>query len=236
MTAWESYWAVVGSSMLGLLLTFMMVGGGFFLALAVVALIPVALAVAAAAGAGKRRPPEMAMEEPRLTTDATASAATHVPNRGGTWPVYAFSGFLVAGYGAAAVHVWLGLYHLAFIALAATATGMVLVLGETLPAFARRWRSELALVDSVAAPGQAATLQALASTGRCAWGYREADRWSIAADGQVTPRVCRAVAEGLASALAAAKGQAAGECQFACKCPMVQREVAFGLRRMPAAA
>ena len=235
--SWESLWIVAGGSMLALLALFLMVGGGFFLALVVLALLPVVLAALAT-----RRPATegAAMASPAAVTSVTLQGLPSGPFRAGVSepgiPAALFGLVLVAGVAVAAVHASLGLYHLTAIALLAVMAGTVMVLGETVPAVARRIRSELALVNRVAAPGGGMAVQVVASKGECAWGYDDRNRWTITADGLVTPRLCQAVATSLTSAFRGSAGERCGECTVQCRCPLAGRELTFAARPMPVAA
>lgn len=235
MTTLE-FWSVAGGSVLALLLTFMMVGGGFFVALAVLAAIPVALAWIAASGSEQPRPEKVPEPEPVVQPATQPAPPSRTPTTRSRWAAYAFYGVVIAGAAVADLYLWLGLYHLAAIAFLASMVGLLLVLADTAPAFARRFREELRLVERVTAPGQPMALLVVASKGSCAWGYHDADRWSISAEGQVRPKVCQAAAMGIAAALQTRAGQSVAECPFACSCPLADREVTFRLGPMPAAA
>lgn len=238
MTAWESFWGVAGTSMLALLALFIFVGGGFFLALLVVALIGAAFAfLATSALTMPRRAGAGAEAAAMPPAKAVPSLASRVPGSGRSQiATLALGAVLVVGVGVAVVHAFLGFYHLTFIALLAAAAGAVTMMAETVPAVARRVRPELSLVDRVPAPGQPMALRVLASKGACAWGYREANRWIIHTDGLIRPRFCRSAAASFAAALQLPALEPGEECPLTCRCPLAAREVTFGARFLPAAA
>ena len=238
MTAWESFWGVAGTSLLALLALFMFIGGGFSLALLVVALIGVAFVFLARGALTMPRRTAACVEPPGIPSAETApSPASHATvSRRPRIATLTFAGVLVVGVTVAVVHVFLGLYHLTVIALLAVAAGVVTMMAETVPAVARRLRAELSLVGRVPAPGQPVALRVLASKGQCAWGYKESDRWSVDPDGLVSSPFCRAAAVSLAAALGAPAPEPGGECPLACRCPLAGREVTFEARILPAAA
>lgn len=234
MTAWESFLGLAGTGMLALLALFMFVGGGFFLALVVIALLVASFGVLL-----WRALTAPAEAEPAAVESPQAAAPWPAPEGAYRWSTaarVAFSGVLVAGVAVAAVHAFLGLYHLTIIALLATAAGTAVLLGETVPAVARRIRSELALVNRVAAPGRPMALRVVQAGGRCAWGYHEVDHWAIDSHGRVSPRLCQAVATSLAPVLQSPTAGSGEECPLRCHCPLAGREVTFAMRAMSVAA
>lgn len=134
--------------------------------------------------------------------------------------------FLGVGAVAAAMHVMLGLYHLATIATVAFAVGLVMLGLDYSIRFARRFRPELRLLTMIARPHEPISVRAVSVEGKCAWGYRESDSWVIGTSGWAMPGICRAAADALTPALH--EGYSPGKpSEFSCHCPLTDRRVTF---------
>lgn len=145
---------------------------------------------------------------------------------------WAYAGVLAAGIVAGAVHITLGLYPLTFIAWLVTGVGVIVLAAESVPAAARVFQEDLALVRRLPGLGRSLEVQAVATTGQCARGYHEQDKWAVDAAGRLTPKLCWAAA----SALALTGNDSMDEQQVVCRCPLAGRNVSFAVRPVPAAA
>jgi hypothetical protein len=148
------------------------------------------------------------------------------------WPDWLFGAVLAVGTAVGALHVTLGLYPMGFAVWLMTGVGATVLALDLVPALARKFREELALVPRLSTARQPLTIQVVAATGGCVWGYHERDEWTADAEGRLTPRLCRAAV----SALARAGNGNLGEQPVACQCPLAGREVSFAVRPVAAAA
>ena len=134
---------------------------------------------------------------------------------------------LAAGFAVAAIHVALGLYHLAAIAILATGAGVLTMATDHISAVARRLRTDLKALAHITPGKGAVTLRAIRSDGRCAWGYREDDMWTIGKDGSVSPSLCRAAASAVAPLLRSLDPASSPISGVDCPCPLANRQVTF---------
>lgn len=128
----------------------------------------------------------------------------------------------------AVIDIILGVYHLAFIAVAAAAVGIVAMTTGWFSAPEIATRPELELLDRVPAPPRPATIEVVGSKGVCALGYGPGRTWAINENGHLSSPLCRPGVVALSPALQAMKrGEPGGE--VACLCPLGGRQVSFAV-------
>ena len=150
------------------------------------------------------------------------------------WRNAIFGIILCSGVLLTATHLWLGLYPMAAIVALATVLGMLLIGTEHVSPVALALRPELALSSHIAPAHGPVTLKAVRSVGDCARGYGQAEEWTIASDGTVSPQICRAAAEAVAPLLGSIDTWGTSLAGIDCSCPMVNRCVTFSLQAKPA--
>ena len=132
----------------------------------------------------------------------------------------------------AALHVGLGLYHLALIVAAAVIAGVAIeVTGwNPLQAAASTPVPELELMDTFLLPSAPITIRAVAARGICPLGFQPGDTWSLDGEGHLSPWLCRPAVDSLSAILQAPQHNGNGK-SISCRCPLRDRELAFAVAK-----
>jgi hypothetical protein len=142
---------------------------------------------------------------------------------------------LVAAFPIAAFDLTRGLYAQAAMALAACLAG-AFILGD---AWVRRQAAvalgRVEMVYSVVAPARPMTLRVLSARGSCPLGFRPGQTWAVDARGHLAPALCRGATRQLEPMLQRAP-EDGRETQAACRCPVLGRELTFGVQAAASAA